>query len=284
MFNKSENKTQLLLKLSNFLESNNIENFKEESQIMISYACKEENFINVQSKKIDKDILESIVNQRLTGKPLSKIIKQKGFWNHIFITDENTLDPRADSEIIIENILKDLSISNLKDYLFVDLCCGTGCLGISILHELKNAHCDFIDISKKAISVCQENILNIEVKNRSITYVSDLFSNYPLDRLKDVKFIICNPPYIPSNHYFKLNKETLYDPKIALDGGEHGTSFYFKVINFLIKIKFKGDIYFEIDPIINEKLQKFLLEKRVKIVYKKPDYLNLDRLIKVTLP
>ena len=284
MFNKSQNKTDLLINLTNFLKLNNIQNYQQESKIIISYAGGEEDFNNVNFDKINNKVFNSVVKQRIDGKPLSKIIKQKGFWNHVFITNEDTLDPRADSEIIIENILNDLSISSTKDYFFIDLCCGTGCLGISILSELQNSNCDFIDISKKAILVCKNNIINAQLENRSSTYVSNLFSNYPVEKLNNANFLVCNPPYIPSPVYNKLDKETLYDPRIALDGGLDGTKIYFEIINFLIKVKFNGDIYFEIDPIITEKLYKFLLEKSVKIVYKKNDYLNLDRLIKITLP
>ena len=60
--------------------------------------------------------------------------------------------------------------------------------------------------------------------------------------------------------------------------------YYVKIINFLITVKFKGFVYFEIDPIITENMYKYLLEKGIKIVYKKVDYLSLDRLIKITLP
>ena len=91
-------------------------------------------------------------------------------------------------------------------------------------------------------------------------------------------------PYIPTNNYYNLDNQTLYDPKIALDGGEDGIFYYIKILNFLIKVKFSGDIFFEIDPIITIKLEKFLLEKSIKIVYKKVDYQNLDRLIKITFP
>ena len=60
--------------------------------------------------------------------------------------------------------------------------------------------------------------------------------------------------------------------------------YYVKIINFLISVKFTGVVYFEIDPIITKKMYKLLLEKGVKIVYKKTDYLNLDRLIKIKFP
>ena len=156
MHSKSVNKTDLLLNLSNLLKLNEIENFEEESQIMIAYAGNKEKFIDVKFNKINQNILDTILKERLKGKPLSKIIRQKGFWKNIFITDENTLDPRADSEIIIENILNDLSSSKTKDFFFIDICCGSGCLGISILEELNKSSCDFIDISEKAISVCKK--------------------------------------------------------------------------------------------------------------------------------
>ena len=81
-----------------------------------------------------------------------------------------------------------------------------------------------------------------------------------------------------------LNNETLYDPRISLDGGELGLDYYIKIINYLINVKFKGSLYFEIDPIITENMYKYLLEKGIKIVYKKVDYLSLDRLIKITFP
>tara|TARA_B100000965_G_scaffold157767_1_gene131509 strand:+ start:2657 stop:3511 length:855 start_codon:yes stop_codon:yes gene_type:complete len=284
MFNKSSNKTELLFNVTKYLELNEIKNFKEESQIMIAYAGREENFIDVKLENIDDNKLYKIINQRINGRPLSKIIKQKGFWKNIFITDENTLDPRADSEIIIENVLNDLSKSNLNDFLFIDICCGTGCLGISILDEINNSYCDFIDISEKAILVCQKNLTKFQLENRSNIFISNLFKNYPLERLHQANFIICNPPYISSSHYFNLDRETLHDPRLALDGGIEGTSYYIEIINYLQNVKFSGDIFFEIDPIISEKLEKFLLEKRLKIVYKKPDYLKLDRLIKITLP
>ena len=284
MYSNPLNKTDLLLNLSNFLKSNAIKNFEEESQIIIAYAGNREKFVDVKFNKINQNKLETVVKERLKGKPLSKIIRQKGFWKNIFITNENTLDPRADSEIIIENILNDLSSSKTKNHFFIDICCGSGCLGISILDELNNSSCDFIDISEKAISVCKKNITKIGFENRSFTYISDLFSNYPKERLLRANVLMCNPPYIPTKDYYNLDSQTLHDPKIALDGGEDGIIYYVKILNYLKKVRFNGDIFFEIDPIIIENLEKFLLEKSLKIVYKKLDYLNLDRLIKITLP
>ena len=234
--------------------------------------------------EINIKVIEKIIEERLKGKPLSKIIKQKGFWKDLFYTDENTLDPRSDSEVLIENVIKDLNALKDNQFNFIDLCCGTGCLGISLLKEFKSSKCDFIDISDKALSNCKRNISALFVDDRSSLFESDLFESYPISKIRNIRFIICNPPYIPTENYYLLDKETLHDPKISLDGGTKGLDFYIRIIDFLENLQYSGDVYFEIDPLIIEELDKFLLEKALKIVYKKQDYLKLDRLLKITFP
>ena len=280
ILNKAELRDQINLILNNY----SLKNSFAESQLIISHSANKLNYIDVKFEEIDFQIIEDTIKQRITGKPLSKIIKQKGFWKDIFYTDENTLDPRPDSEILIEYIIQDLKLVKNSKFEFIDLCCGTGCLGISLLREFKASSCDFIDISNQALENCKKNIHELSVDNRSSIFESNLFENYPVSKLNNIKFIICNPPYIPTNQYLTLDKETLHDPKISLDGGAKGLDFYIKILSFIETQSFKGDIYFEIDPIIIQELEKFLLEKSIKIVYKKQDYLKLDRLLKITFP
>ena len=280
ILNKAELRDQINLILNNYSFKNSF----TESQLIISHSANKLNYIDVKFEEIDFQIIEDTIKQRITGKPLSKIMKQKGFWKDIFYTDENTLDPRSDSEILIECITQDLKLVKNSKFEFIDLCCGTGCLGISLLREFKASSCDFIDISNQALENCKRNIHELSVDNRSSIFELNLFENYPVSKLNNIKFIICNPPYIPTNQYLTLDKETLHDPKISLDGGAKGLDFYIKILSFIETQSFKGDIYFEIDPIIIQELEKFLLEKSIKIVYKKQDYLNLDRLLKITLP
>ena len=280
ILNKAELRDQINLILNNYSFKNSF----TESQLIISHSANKLNYIDVKFEEIDFQIIEDTIKQRITGKPLSKIIKQKGFWKDIFYTDDNTLDPRPDSEILIEYIIQDLKLVKNSKFEFIDLCCGTGCLGISLLREFKASSCDFIDISSQALENCKKNIHELSVDNRSNIFESNLFESYPVSKLNNVQFIICNPPYIPTNQYLTLDKETLHDPKISLDGGAKGLDFYIKILSFIETQSFKGDIYFEIDPIIIQELEKFLLEKSIKIVYKKQDYLKLDRLLKITFP
>ena len=165
IYNKTDTKKLLLKKLNNV---NGIQ-AEQESQIIITYAANRENYYDVKDNEINNEMINKILNERIKGKPLAKIINEKGFWKSIFYTDDYTLDPRADSEIIVENVLKDCEKIKDDKINFLDLCCGTGCLGISIINELKNSHCDFIDISKKAINACLKNINNFK-KNIILRY------------------------------------------------------------------------------------------------------------------
>lgn len=282
--NQSLNKTDLQKNLSQYLKSFDVINSEIESQIIIAYAASKDLFLDVDFKNINFDILQKISSERIKGKPLSKIINQKGFWNQIFYTNQYTLDPRPESEIIIENILKDFNNIDKKHLSFIDLCCGTGCLGISLLEEFKFSECHFIDISIDALEICEKNILKMEVFDRSKIYRSNLFEDFPEKIINKSDFIVANPPYIPSNHIKNLDKSTLYDPILALDGGFDGLFFYKEIVNHLFNIKYMGHVYFEIDPLIIDHFLKFLLEKNVKISYKKDDYLKLDRLIKISFP
>ena len=278
------NKTELRDEINLILKKHSLLNAHLESQLIISHSAKKSNYLNVKFDEINIQEIEKIIEERVKGKPLSKIIKQKGFWKDLFYTDENTLDPRSDSEVLIENIIKDFKALKDDQFNFIDLCCGTGCLGISLLKEFKFSKCDFIDISSEALSNCKRNISALLVDDRSSLFKSDLFESYPISKIRNTRFIICNPPYIPTKEYYLLDKETLHDPKISLDGGSKGIDFYIRIIDFLESLKYTGDVYFEIDPLIIEELDKFLLEKALKIVYKKQDYLKLDRLLKITFP
>ena len=215
------------------LNSINATQAEQESQIMISYSSNNENNLDINNSETDQELINKILNKRLKGKPLAKIINEKGFWKKIFYTDDYTLDPRADSEILVEQLLidckKNKNHSNLK---LLDLCCGTGCLGISIIDEIDNAFCDFIDVSENALIACKKNIIKFKQQQKTKIFHSNLFENYPINRLKYIDLIICNPPYITTRNYLNLNKETLHDPRISLDGGKLGMDITLKLLIF----------------------------------------------------
>ena len=262
------------------LKKNNINQPEVEAKIIIDYVKGgNTSFTKILSNtKIQQ--INTIIKKRLKGEPLSKIIKQKGFWNDIFYTNENTLDPRADTEILVEAILDDYNSMKNNNINFIDLCSGTGCIGLSILKELPNSHCTFIDISEEAMKINQLNANLLKLTTRSKFLISDLLTNPDLN-MSDNEFIVSNPPYIKSSDIKKLSHETLHDPLLSLDGGIDGGDYYRSIFKQLSENSYKGHLYLEIDPNVRDLVANLALDNNAKILYIKRDYLKLDRIIKI---
>ena len=245
------------------------------SQSEVNWLCE-----FIEKNKLQKN-LEFFVNQKKNNIPLAKIINEKGFWNLVFYTNFYTLDPRPESELLIETVLNDF---NKNSYLqFLDLCCGTGCLGISLLDEIQNSFCFFSDISADVLKVTDINVSKFDLHHRSKIISSNLFEQISHDILNELDFIICNPPYINEKEIFTLNKSTLFDPLLSLNGGIDGMFFYNEILNFLKRNKISCPVYFEIDDNIFKNLKKINVANYFKIHYVKSDYHNIKRVIKISL-
>ena len=272
--------TKIFENTRDILKKNNINQPEVEAKIIIDYVKGDNTpFSKILSNtKIQQ--INTIIKKRLKGEPLSKIIKQKGFWNDIFYTNENTLDPRADTEILVEAILDDYNFMKNNNINFIDLCSGTGCIGLSILKELPNSHCTFIDISEEAMKINKLNADLLKLTTRSKFLISDLLTNPNLN-VNDNDFIVSNPPYIKSSDIKKLSFETLHDPLLSLDGGMDGGDYYRSIFKQLSETSYKGHLYLEIDPNVRDLVANLALDNNAKILYIKRDYLELDRIIKI---
>lgn len=166
----------------------------------------------------EKKIL-SILKRRKKCEPLTKILGHKGFWKGDFITSKDVLDPRDDSETLIQAVLQTFPNKNAH-YSFADIGTGSGCLLISLLMEYPNAKGTGFDISEKALKIAQKNATQNKVKAHFLK--KDMRN---LDESFD--FAISNPPYIPTSDISKLDKTVYqYDPLLALDGGKDGLDYY----------------------------------------------------------
>jgi len=272
--------TKIFENTRDILKKNNINQPEVEAKIIIDFVNGENNPLSkiLSNTKIQQ--INTILKKRLKGEPLSKIIKQKGFWNDVFYTNENTLDPRADTEILVEAILEDYNFIKNKNIYFIDLCSGTGCIGLSILKELPNSHCTFIDISEEAMKINQLNANLLKLTTRSKFLISDLLTNPDLN-MSDNEFIVSNPPYIKSSDIKKLSHETRHDPLLSLDGGIDGGDYYRLIFKQLSETSYKGHLYLEIDPNVRDLVANLALDNNAKILYIKRDYLKLDRIIKI---
>lgn len=200
----------------------------------------EDLFLNDEEQSLFFNMLSRYKNHE----PISKIINKKSFWKHVFFVNSDVLDPRPETELIIESMLS--KISKDEAIKFLDIGTGSGCILLSLLHEFKNAIGVGIDISEKAIKIAEhnKNVLNIDsAKFINISWNS--LSEYSNEKF-DV--IISNPPYIKSHEIESLDENVKnYDPLISLDGGYDGLSAYKEISEIAQSILSKnGLIFFEV--------------------------------------
>ncbi len=218
-----------------------------------------------------------LISERAEGKPVSRIINKRSFWKKDFKLNEEALDPRADSEILITTVLK--YYPNLHEKLnILDLGSGSGCLGLSLLEEYKNSYVTFVDISEKSLQIARVNAKQFSLVDRSKYYNCDWnekdWDRNLLEFIEKSKFdiVVSNPPYIPTNDIKLLKTEVKsFDPMIALDGGQDGLTAY-KSIFLRLKnlLKDKGKVFVEIGEGQQSSVSKIGIENNfLEIGYEK---------------
>jgi release factor glutamine methyltransferase len=218
-----------------------------------------------------------LINKRAKKIPLSHLTNNREFFAINFYVDENVLDPRPDSEALIEMIIqKFIKNSSLN---IAEIGCGSGCLIISLLKHFDKWLGNAIDISDKALLVAEKNAKINQVFNRINFSQSDLFNNLQNKKIFDI--IISNPPYIPTNDIENLQDEVrLYEPRIALDGGFDGLDFYRKIAeqsqNFL---KNNGDIFLEIGYNQQQDVKNIFEKNNFKFIDFKKDLSGIIRVL-----
>ena len=174
--------------------------------------------------------LEKLRTARLEGQPVAYLTGERGFYECIFKVSPATLIPRADTETLVEEAIADITelCEEQQEVKILDLCCGTGCIGISVAKVLSDCFdkvsLTLADVSEKAMKVCKLNAKAlIEEDNIEVNFViGNLFEN-----IKDSSFdaILSNPPYIASSVIPTLEKQVQFEPVLALDGGKDGLDF-----------------------------------------------------------
>jgi len=203
-----------------------------------------------------------LVYNRSQKIPLAYLVNKREFFNNEFHVDNRVLDPRPDSESLIELIINNYPLNS--ELQICEIGCGSGCLIISLLKYFSKWQGCAIDISSDALEVAKINSKKLLV-NHQITFLrSDIFNN-----LHHQKFdiIISNPPYIPTGEIDNLQDEVkLYEPRIALDGGCDGLKFYRQIAlqaqNFL---NVNGRIYLEIGYNQHLDIQKIFEQNNFKL-------------------
>ena len=193
--------------------------------------------------------LKGALERRKAGEPVSRIIGSRQFWGLEFLVTPATLDPRPDSETVVEAALAIIDAEGWRagrdgrGFTILDIGTGTGCLLLSLLNELPGAHGVGVDLSLDALRVAAENARLLGLRDRA-SFVQTSF----LDGLiGPFDLVIANPPYIPSEEIARLDRPVRdYDPKMALDGGFDGLEAMFGIIRGLPQVLHSGWVVLEI--------------------------------------
>ena len=210
--------------------------------------------------------------------PIDYIINKKNFYGNDFYVDENVLIPRPETEELVDWLIDDhLDIDNKKRV--IDLCTGSGCIGISI--DISNIYLDvtICDISTQALKVCEINKKNLNSSVKIIELDLNLVSK--VNQKYDI--IISNPPYIPPSESNRLDKNVKYEPDIALFTPKNNPlHFYEKILDFAsINLSKNGKIYLEINPNFIKEFNQLLTNYSINHVNFRDDFRGKKRLVKL---
>ena len=261
-----------------------VKNAMDEARLIIKKTLKktELEFITSQNEKISSKqsnlILHNFV-ERTKGKPVSKIFGFKEFFSNEFIVDKNVLDPRPETELLVELAIKNFFKIKEKKILLLELGVGSGCLIISILLFLKKNKLSAlgVDISNKALDVADKNIKKFNLEKKLKLKKSDCFS----DIHDKFDIIISNPPYIKTSDIKNLEKEVkLYDPFIALNGGFNGLGCFERIArDAKFHLKRNGIILLEIGYGQANSVKKIFEKMGYKIFLKEKDLQGIIRVV-----
>ena len=208
----------------NKLIINKIHNPEVDLRVLLNFCSRVSNQIilsNFNSNQINLKKFNKLFKRRLTNEPISKIINKKNFWKDEYYVNKFVLDPRPETETIIEESMRVYKNkkANLK---ILDIGTGSGAIAISLAREYINSNILAIDISEKALQVAKKNIEQkklhnqIQIKKTTIEFINQKFD-----------LIVSNPPYLTKKELENVSVEiNKYEPSIALDGGKDGLEFY----------------------------------------------------------
>ena len=216
------------------------------------------------------------IRQRAEHIPLQQLTGEQGFMGLTFNVNEHVLIPRQDTEILVEEVLKELH----DGMRVLDMCTGSGCILLSLLHYSNDCEGLGVDLSAEALEVAGRNVLKVltpEKAEHAHFLQSDLFEKVE----GKFEIIVSNPPYIASAEVEKLMPEVRdHEPRMALDGTEDGLYFYRRIIEEAGKyLVSSGMLFFEIGYDQGQAVSELMRTEGYCEVQVVQDYAGLDRVV-----
>ena len=263
------------------LQKAKIVDAKNDAWLLLAMACRINHtyyYVHMDEEMSQEQIREyqALLSKRAERIPLQYIVGEQEFMGLTFLVNEHVLIPRQDTEVLVEEVMK-----NLHDgFRILDLCTGSGCILLSLLHYSNDCSGVGADLSEEALEVARKNAEQLG-ENSALFVQGDLFA--PVEGKFEI--IVSNPPYICSDVIPTLMEEVReHEPMQALDGGADGLDFYRKIIQGAKEhLCGGGQLFFEIGYDQGEAVQRLMEQAGYREVECVQDFAGLDRVVFGTL-
>ena len=225
------------------------------------------------------DAMESAVQRIMADEPLAYVLGEWNFYGMPLYVDHNVLIPRDDTCAVASLAIK-RGLFLDQDPRILDLCTGSGCIGLAVANRVKDAKVTLADISKEALSVARKNVTRHKLSGRVSCVQLDALS--PASSfIGKFDMIISNPPYITTAEMEELPKSVkAYEPHLALHGGEDGLLFYRSIIqNYTPALKPGGYLCFEFGMGQGDDVCRLLEEHGYTILERTKDFNDRERAV-----
>ena len=273
----------IMLDASERLEKAAIASAREEAEMLLAEITgwdRSTLYID-RTKSLNKNQIDHYrkwVDRRATGEPYAHIVGYRDFWEHRFKVTPDTLIPRGDSETLVEAVLA--QVGQDQAHRILDLGTGSGCLLLSLLHEMVNAKGVGVDINSAALDVAAENAKTVGCDSRVHWQQSNWFENLVVND-SPFSILISNPPYIPSADITTLDQGVKdFEPARALDGGVSGLDCYEMILDGMVDyIAPDSLIIFEVGIHQADDLGKMMRDRGLKNIRTFKDLGQIERIV-----
>lgn len=225
------------------------------------------------------DALDTALQKLLSGMPLAYILGQWDFYGMTLLVNENVLIPRDDTCAVTDLAIKKAVLLDSTPRI-LDLCTGSGCIGLAIAHKIKNARVTLADISREAMAVARKNISLQKLQDRVACVQADALEK-PKPLLGKFDLIVSNPPYVTTQEMSELPVSVSgFEPHLALHGGQDGLDFYRNIAqNYREALKPGGYLCFEFGMGQAEAVCRILEMNGYTILECARDYNDIERAV-----
>lgn len=257
-----------------------------DARLLLEFVCKTDR--NTLLAHADREVsgkeqerYNALIAKRSEHVPLQYLTGEQEFMGLTFTVNKNVLIPRQDTEVLVEEIMRDLH----DGMRILDLCTGSGCILLSLLQYSNNCQGIGTDLSEEALCVARENYSRLKADKPGMEAAfikSDLFENLDTEKSGKFDIIVSNPPYIKTNVIDTLMPEVReHEPLMALDGREDGLFFYRKITEGVKRYLVRGGmLYYEIGYDQAKEVAAIMKEEGFSGIEVVKDFAGLDRVVK----